>query len=169
MAKEYSDKDCIDYLQEAYNVLGSSPSKSEFNELPGPSAKTIEMRFGSWNEGKREAGLKTTKNEVGEPPEIIDFEQEEWEDMSSPLRTRWRKKEKVIKRKMEVGCEMCGYCEHPDALTFHHENSDKKVDDISTMVVSYGWKDTVEEMKKCKVLCSNCHSIVESEINYQID
>ncbi len=50
---------------------------------------------------------------------------------------------------------------HPATLTFHHLNPSEK--DIDLCRASHdGWSKEriMEEVKKCKVLCFNCHAIV---------
>ena len=56
-----------------------------------------------------------------------------------------------------LACEICGE-NHPACLDFHHENPEKKLMTVSRMVQN-GWSKTkiLEEIAKCRVLCSNCH------------
>lgn len=64
--------------------------------------------------------------------------------------------------KMEKGCIKCGYREHPAALDFDHRNPKEKLFIIS----SYGrrpWDLVLEELKKCDVVCANCHRIKSAE------
>ena len=51
-------------------------------------------------------------------------------------------------------CFKCGYKRCLSALDFHHKNPSEKDFPISR------WRnkeDTLEEIKKCVLLCSNCH------------
>lgn len=56
-------------------------------------------------------------------------------------------------------CVACGYDKCKQALDLHHTNGDTKLFDVSQMASNR--KVTVEmviaEIKKCVVLCSNCH------------
>lgn len=55
----------------------------------------------------------------------------------------------------------CSKCEenHPSCLEFHHTGEYKKSRAICKMVQSCCSKETIlEEMKKCIVLCCNCHN-----------
>jgi hypothetical protein len=55
-------KECIESIQEAAEILGHSPSMNEYRDLGlYPGTGTIEYKFGSWNKGKEEAGVKTFK------------------------------------------------------------------------------------------------------------
>lgn len=59
--------------------------------------------------------------------------------------------------KKHLSCLMCGEC-HPATLEFHHSEGSKKDRAISEMVVDgMSIKRITEEIKKCEVLCSNCH------------
>jgi hypothetical protein len=73
---------------------------------------------------------------------------------------------KVDKIKMKAGCEFCGYNKHPAALSFDHTDPSNKYRTKSGKVVHvadmvkggrYGWDTIVAEMKKCRILCMNCH------------
>ena len=66
--------------------------------------------------------------------------------------------------KLEVGCERCGYCDHPVALQFHHRDKSSKSFTISTNVDGPLIR-LLKETEKCDILCANCHSIVEFEEN----
>jgi hypothetical protein len=69
--------------------------------------------------------------------------------------------------KLEMGCSICGYSEHPSALDFHHVNNDKEYS-ISTMVNQrYSKQRILNEMKKCIVVCANCHRIIHSRYTYE--
>ena len=78
---------------------------------------------------------------------------------------------KVDKIKLKAGCAICGYNKHPAALSFDHINPENKYRSksgkavqVSDMVKGgrFKWETIVEEIKKCRVLCMNCHM----ETNY---
>lgn len=60
--------------------------------------------------------------------------------------------------KSKLKCEVCGFS-HVACLDFHHINGDDKELEVSTLVHSGNKKRILEEIKKCVVLCSNCHRI----------
>ena len=60
--------------------------------------------------------------------------------------------------KMSKGCQVCGYNEHPVALEFDHIDKADKVMDISNMRKG-NLKKLIAEVRKCRVLCANCHAI----------
>lgn len=53
-------------------------------------------------------------------------------------------------------CEYCGE-DHPAALDFHHDNPAEKEGNVSTLVANENKTKLLEEVAKCRVLCSNCH------------
>ena len=71
------------------------------------------------------------------------------------LKSRNRNWLKSIKGKLK--CEMCGES-HLVCLDFHHNGLEEKDMSISR-AVGNGWsiKRIKDEIKKCKVVCSNCH------------
>jgi hypothetical protein len=59
----YSKQDCIESLQQFAEDIGRSPEAIEFRESDySPSVKTLENKFGSWNEAKKAAGLSITEH-----------------------------------------------------------------------------------------------------------
>lgn len=62
--------------------------------------------------------------------------------------------------KTKLGCKKCGYNEHPAALSFNHIDPSIKFRNISAMVhEDYSIHKIKKEMRKCEVLCANCHNI----------
>jgi len=82
-------------------------------------------------------------------------------------RGRWLDIYKVTK-----GCEYCGYKDHPKALQFDHLDRSSKHKNIAHMKDG-NLKKLIEEVRKCRILCANCHFIhshnqrVEDEGNTQ--
>jgi len=71
-----------------------------------------------------------------------------------------KKKLKFMQRyKLFVGCAFCGYKKHPTALDFDHINPNEKLGTISKAYKGWGWKRLKDEIRKCQVLCANCHRI----------
>ncbi len=54
-------------------------------------------------------------------------------------------------------CQMCEGVFHHSAFDFHH--TDSKKEDISSMFGNRSEKAIFEEVKKCTLLCANCHRI----------
>lgn len=62
-------------------------------------------------------------------------------------------------------CEKCGYDKCKKALDFHHKDPSKKEIEIGKSAVN-GWcKARIEkEIKKCIVLCKNCHAEIHASV-----
>ena len=59
--------------------------------------------------------------------------------------------------KNESECKLCKE-NHPACLVFHHNDPNKKDIDVSRTVVScWSTKRIKQEIKKCTILCANCH------------
>ena len=58
--------------------------------------------------------------------------------------------------KMKCGCNICGYKENALALQFDHLGGKRK--QVSHMVL-HTIKNLIKEVRKCRILCANCHSI----------
>jgi|TARA_R110002096_G_scaffold124953_1_gene270028 5-methylcytosine-specific restriction endonuclease McrA len=69
--------------------------------------------------------------------------------------------QKILRRyKVFKGCLICGYNKHHSALEFDHINRAIKIANISEIVKkNYAFRRVKHEVRKCNVLCSNCHRI----------
>lgn len=66
-------------------------------------------------------------------------------------------REWFVEYKSKLSCESCGE-NHIACLDFHHTEPEKKRNIVSRLVqLSGSRKRIMEEIKKCIVLCSNCH------------
>jgi hypothetical protein len=70
----------------------------------------------------------------------------------------YRKKKRKTKILELFGgkCVICGYDKCPAALKFHHVDQSTKIFNISGSE-NRSWKSLVEEIKKCILVCGNCH------------
>lgn len=70
-----------------------------------------------------------------------------------------RKRNQMIDAKIAIGsCQKCGYSKCIESLDFHHKNPNEKEYTISQMIRQHKSQlDIEEEMKKCIILCANCH------------
>lgn len=66
------------------------------------------------------------------------------------------RKKKVIEI-MGGKCVRCGYCRNHAALEFHHLDPSKKEINIAGNGIKGSWKRLTQELKKCILLCANCH------------
>lgn len=70
----------------------------------------------------------------------------------------WRAKQRKLyeEYKSSVGCKYCGET-HPACLDFHHRNPEEKTANISFLIRNRSFESVQDEIKKCDVVCSNCH------------
>ena len=54
-------------------------------------------------------------------------------------------------------CSRCEYNKCLDALEFHHIDSKMKDNGLGDMFGNNSWKTIEKELKKCILLCANCH------------
>jgi hypothetical protein len=67
-------------------------------------------------------------------------------------------KDKWIAYKSGLSCTKCGF-NHVAALDFHHTDPALKDGNIHRFVSNGRFAKAYEEIKKCIVLCANCHRI----------
>lgn len=78
-------------------------------------------------------------------------------EVARVLKRRQEIKQWFSEYKSTLKCSKCSES-HPACLDFHHIQSDNKEETISVMVASgRSRKSILNEIKKCDVLCSNCH------------
>lgn len=68
------------------------------------------------------------------------------------LNQEWKKYKATLK------CIKCGFS-HIAALDFHHVDPKEKEYDVNRLISNGQFKKAEEELKKCVVLCANCHRI----------
>lgn len=55
-------------------------------------------------------------------------------------------------------CEKCGYNKSISALDFHHKIRNKKTFQVGDGIQrAFSFEKLAKEIKKCELLCSNCH------------
>lgn len=81
-----------------------------------------------------------------------------WKDYT---RKRYLAHKRFIDRyKMLCGCRLCGYRKHSGSLDFHHRDGETKSFSIGGNATR-SIKSIKAEMRKCVVLCKNCHYEIE--------
>jgi heterodisulfide reductase subunit B len=60
--------------------------------------------------------------------------------------------------KATLACTKCGFS-HSAALDFHHEDPSTKEHSVNQLISDGRFRKAYEEIKKCIVLCANCHRI----------
>ena len=65
-------------------------------------------------------------------------------------------------------CCICGYDKCPSALEFHHTNPEEKDFSISSNA-NIAFNKAVEEVKKCILVCANCHREIHAGLIKDIE
>lgn len=75
-----------------------------------------------------------------------------------------RKKTKtIIIEAMGGKCVCCGYSGCSSALVLHHLNPEEKEFNLkSVRRTKNSWNTIVEELRKCVLVCSNCHAEIHA-------
>jgi hypothetical protein len=59
------------------------------------------------------------------------------------------------------GCADCGRHYHPAVLDFHHLEPEDKQASVGDMIRNAGMERLKAEIRKCVLLCANCHRMRE--------
>ena len=79
---------------------------------------------------------------------------------------RWRKntKRRIIES-MGGKCQICGYDNCDSALALHHiDPNEKEISFGAIRANPKNWLSIVEELRKCILLCHNCHSEIHANV-----
>ena len=79
---------------------------------------------------------------------------------------RKRRRHWLNKYKNHLGCQICHYNEYAVALHFDHTSPDNKRKAVGDML-SYSIKRLIEEVRKCRVLCANCHFVETDRLRHR--
>jgi hypothetical protein len=73
----------------------------------------------------------------------------------------------LLDYKKQLACTICGN-DNFIVLEFHHPNDDKEFNVSDMANTGFGKRRILKEVKKCDVLCANCHRIVTYEKRHNI-
>ena len=76
------------------------------------------------------------------------------------MRAQRRKKQKAVDY-FGGKCKICGYSKCIDALEFHHLRDKKEAP--SYVIMRWAWSRALEELKKCIMVCANCHREIHAK------
>lgn len=76
--------------------------------------------------------------------------------------TKLKDKIALLRKVKSAPCAICNNSYHYAAMDLHHRNPEEKVTKLSKGVTGLGYDRFVEEIKKCIVLCSNCHRMLHA-------
>lgn len=80
-------------------------------------------------------------------------------------RSRYTVKANLVEYK-GGSCQLCGYEKCLSALEFHHVDPTEKEKDLGDLI-KYGTRTQAEvEVRKCAVLCANCHREVHAALEF---
>jgi len=82
--------------------------------------------------------------------------------VNSDSRNREEKTSFLWGLKSQVGCNNCKNKDFR-VLEFHHINPKIKKFRLDLSCVLRSWNSIIKEIKKCEILCANCHRIKEFE------
>ena len=77
--------------------------------------------------------------------------------MLSAMNKLRRERLTTLMRRRGCRCKKCGYNRCTAALEFHHRNPKRKLFNVNMSTMTKGWKRILAEVKKCDLLCANCH------------
>lgn len=90
--------------------------------------------------------------------------------MSSQATSNFRRNRKANLIKVCGGkCNLCGYDKTNGALEFHHINPEEKSYGLSSTGTCHQLETDLQEVKKCILVCSNCHREIHEGLHNNIN
>jgi len=96
-----------------------------------------------------------------------------WDHKKKTPNGRMEKAKKIKEYKEQLSCGSCGYSHKSRgkkfstwALQFHHHDHTKEANVGNMISNGFGLKKIFDEIKKCIVLCANCHMELHGHQNY---
>lgn len=96
---------------------------------------------------KAEYNAKHRKYMKENPERYLEYQQQ----------LRYKYKARAVKM-LGGKCVDCEGVYHPAAFDFHHKDASDKYMNVASLL-NRGWPKIEEEVKKCELLCSNCHRV----------
>ena len=89
-------------------------------------------------------------------------------NMSSKATIDFRRRRKINLIKVCGNCcNLCGYNKTINALEFHHIDPKEKKYGISSQGICHSLEEDLQEIKKCILVCSNCHREIHDNLYTQ--
>jgi 5-methylcytosine-specific restriction endonuclease McrA len=82
-----------------------------------------------------------------------------------------KRRKKVREMALELlggRCVRCGYDRCIDALEIHHLESSEKDFGISAKGYTRSWTKIRAELRKCELLCANCHREAHAKLQHSV-
>lgn len=150
-------KEETEYLKENYS---DNPKIWEISKKLEKTIKAIHHKATRLNLS-RKSFLKKPKERKSR--EIIDKEyyDKNKKEIYQRKKERRNKISEELKTMLGGKCNRCGYKKCLSALEFHH-NKGKKEGHLSNLIKNSSKQKSLKEIKKCILLCANCHREVHA-------
>lgn len=76
----------------------------------------------------------------------------------------WNRRRYIADLKVSTGCLVCGESRHGSILDYHHVDPTFKSFGIAQGGITAPLPVLLKEIKKCVVLCSNCHRLLHAGV-----
>jgi hypothetical protein len=119
--------------------------------------KGLPLRYGDIVEGKMFRNYYLSEK-TGKISLYLVDKDNYMKDHTKRLRDRCARHRSFVTRvKLKYGCCKCGYNKCSNALHFNHLNPEDKEFTVGAMM-RYSLDKIKNEMRKCEILCANCHA-----------
>ena len=150
--------DEIKYLKENYS---RNIPLSEISKKIGRSIKAIQHKAARINIFRPRFPSNKLRNR--QPRKVIErrYYQKNKVRIYKKKRERINNHRKELKKLLGGKCEICSYNKCLAALEFHHKIGEKE-GHVSRLIMDFSRQKSLKEIKKCILLCANCHRELHS-------
>ena len=111
-------------------------------------------------ENKQQILERQKQHRVEHRPQILEYQKEyRKSDRGKLAIAKYKKAWMPILKEIygKIACSKCGYSKCFAALDFHHRQSEVKKFSIAAILKCKVTAERIKEIKKCNILCANCH------------
>ena len=119
--------------------------------------------FSVWNTGTQKSGKLCLACDRANRRANTAKHRAENPEHDKELRANRRKAKQDFVNSLKTSCHVCGESD-PACLDFHHIDPETKIETVASLVYGQCSQESIlEEIRKCVVLCSNCHRKLHSK------
>lgn len=145
-------KDCINKKNiERYHREKSAINDKRRKEYKDNPEKFREIKRKEYKKNKEKYKKRSKEWRRNNPEKTYKADKKRWKEEQMALSY-------YLKIKKGGKCEECRYDENLYNLDWHHKNpSEKKFNISKKRITPSNWKEIIEEIEKCSLLCPICH------------
>lgn len=90
---------------------------------------------------------------------LLAYDRRHWAEIKQRIANRRRARKAQLIALLGGKCYDCDteFPDRPEVFDFDHRDSKQKLSDVASIIRTGSWKRVLIEVKKCDLVCTNCH------------